>query len=91
MKIPNPYCTSARHARSYDILEYLLSAPEKVDVNQVTNFTEKRNIYFLQSFYPRVSFDYSLKCRVPMTTTSPKAPFVGPSLNPGPKMKILKP
>ena len=40
MKIPNPYCTSARHALNH-ILEFQLSTPENVDVVQVTNFTEK--------------------------------------------------
>ena len=39
MKIPNPYCTSAR--QTYHILEVQLSTPESVVVVQVTNFTEK--------------------------------------------------
>ena len=37
--IPNPNCTSARHAQSY--LDYQLSTPENIDVINLTNFTEK--------------------------------------------------
>ena len=39
MNIPNPYCTSARHAHTY--VEYQLSTPENVDVVQLTNFRDK--------------------------------------------------
>ena len=49
IKIPNPYCISARHAKSYSSVS-IMSTPEKLDAVQVANFTGKRNVVFQPPF-----------------------------------------
>ena len=51
IKIPNPYCISARHAKSYSSVS-IMSTPEKLDAVQVANFTGKRNVVFQPPFDP---------------------------------------
>ena len=66
MKIPNPYCTSARHALNH-ILEFQLSTPENVDVVQVTNFTEKWKHRFST---PHLTSRDKMKIPIPYCTST---------------------
>ena len=90
MKIPNPYCTSARHAQSYPRISSVYSwkcrctssdklfdfRPSFEHSGKNRNSETLLNIYKTFPINPRVSFVYSLKYRVPVTTALQKRHFL---------------